>query len=78
MFLASLYVCVAMNMQECLVLEDMRGPYETIELCQDRIHEMAAVALSVGHVPIRFRCSVVGEKDDPSKGRKKQAVNFIS
>ena len=78
MFLASLYVCMAMNMQDCVILYDERGPYETIELCQDRVHEMAAVALSVGHVPISFRCSVAEEKDDPSKGRKKQAVNFIS
>ncbi len=40
MFKAMILVCLVVNTSECKVLEDMRGPYETIGQCNDRAAEM--------------------------------------
>ena len=39
MFAASILICFGLS-GECVIVNDTRGPYETRELCQERIIEM--------------------------------------
>ena len=59
MFKAAVLACMALDISSCYVFFDNRGPYETQQLCRDRIAEMSADLVGNGFVPQDYRCQEV-------------------
>jgi len=62
MFEAWVLVCIAGQLNQCISARDTRGPYETIEQCQDRTVEMSASILNTipNHIPMDSKCIKLG------------------
>jgi len=58
MFEAWVLVCLAQQMNTCFAAQDTRGPYSTIEMCQERTVEMAASIMNTipNHIPVDSKC----------------------
>lgn len=69
MFEAMILVCLASNLEECDVLEDIRGPYETIGQCNDRAAEMT---IGIMNDPALQHFIVSGARCDRISGIKTQ------
>ena len=73
MFKAAILACMAIDISSCYVFFDNRGPYETQQLCHDRIAEMSADLMGNGFVPQDYKCKEVkGEMtlNEPYVGNK--------
>ena len=74
MFEASVLICLALNMSNCMVAFDNRGPYETEGECMDRIAEMSVAIMQTNHhVPVTYKCQKKGESatgEQPSSNNK--------
>ena len=59
MFEAALLVCLAAAPEECVELDDTKGPYTTEAACKQRADEMAAFATSANlfELNIKWKCS---------------------
>ena len=62
MFEAMVIVCLMNNPEQCKALQDVRGPYKTLEICKARLDEMRTDLLSVYNVTLMYpysgHCSV--------------------
>ena len=58
MFEAILYVCLVVAPEECVELNDTRGPYTNKADCMRRIDEMAEFAIEVNlfELKIKWKC----------------------
>ena len=58
MFEAALLVCLAAAPDECVELDDTKGPYTTEAACRLRVDEMAAFATSANlfELNIKWKC----------------------
>lgn len=78
MFKAAILACMALDISSCYVFFDNRGPYETQQLCRDRIAEMSADLVGNGFVPQDYRCQEVrgeitlNESNDGNKSENSQ------
>ena len=78
MFKAAILACMALDISSCYVFFDNRGPYETQQLCRDRIAEMSADLMGNGFVPQDYRCQEVkgevtlNESNDGNKSENSQ------
>jgi hypothetical protein len=78
MFKAAILACMALDISSCYVFFDNRGPYETQQLCHDRIAEMSADLVGNGFVPQDYRCQEVkgeitlNESNDGNKSENSQ------
>jgi hypothetical protein len=69
---------MALDISSCYVFFDNRGPYETQQLCRDRIAEMSADLMGNGFVPQDYRCQEVkgevtlNESNDGNKSENSQ------
>ena len=59
MFEAILYVCLVAAPEECVELNDVRGPYTNEVDCMKRVDEMAEFAIEVNlfDLNIRWKCT---------------------
>ena len=66
MFEALILVCASVELKDCMVVEDTRGPYATVELCMNRTTEMSAALLAFDEDQFIMgaRCEPV---DDPER-----------
>lgn len=79
MFKAAILACMAIDISSCYVFFDNRGPYETQQLCHDRIAEMSADLMGNGFVPQDYKCQEVkGEMtlNEPYVGHKRKDLEF--
>jgi hypothetical protein len=62
MFEAWIIVCVMSQASVCFPAQDTRGPYPTLEQCQERTFEMSAdvIRRMPDHVPVGARCVKLG------------------
>ena len=67
MFEALVLVCASMELENCMVVEDTRGPYATIELCMSRTTEMSAALLAFDEDQF-----IMGARCDPVEDPKHQ------
>lgn len=78
MFKAAILACMALDISSCYVFFDNKGPYETQQLCHDRIAEMSADLVGNGFVPQDYRCQEVrggitlNESNDGNKSENSQ------
>jgi len=58
MFEASILICSLITTAECMTLEDTRGPYETQQLCKNRVNEMVQDVWEIipDNSSIKYRC----------------------
>lgn len=56
-------IAMVMTMQGPGALQDTRGPYDTMERCQERLVEMRTSMLRYGIVPVKIAC-VPNKKSD--------------
>lgn len=57
MFQAVVFMCLMVNMGNCTMVVDQRGPYETEAACMDRVAEMSIAIMRLEHhVPVAFKC----------------------
>lgn len=74
MFEASVVICLVLNMSNCMVAFDNRGPYKTEGECMDRIAEMSmSIMQTEYHVPVSYKCQKKGESatgEQPSSNNK--------
>jgi hypothetical protein len=58
MFQAIVYACLVFNMEQCILLEDQRGPYNTYERCEKRAYEMSRAVHKrmSGYKPVSWQC----------------------
>jgi len=61
MYMALVLACLISDPNQCLVLEDQRGPYKTYERCEARALEMSqAIHISMsGFKPRQWKCKSV-------------------
>ena len=61
MFEAALLICLAAAPQECVELNDTRGPYTSKADCMRRVDEMAEFATSVNlfKLDIKWKCTTL-------------------
>ena len=80
MFKAAILACMAIDISSCYVFFDNRGPYETQQLCHDRIAEMSADLVGNGFVPQDYRCQEVrgemtlNESNDGNKSENSKST----
>ena len=80
MFKAAVLACMALDISSCYVFFDNRGPYETQQLCRDRIAEMSADLMGNGFVPQDYRCQEVrgemtlNESNDGNKSENSKST----
>ena len=69
MFEAWVLVCIAGQLNQCISARDTRGPYETIEQCQERTVEMSASILNtIGGIKINEHTEVMDKQDNSIPG----------
>ena len=58
MFQALVLACMVLQPDQCLQLEDQRGPYKTYERCEARVYEMSRVVhiYLKGYKPVSWKC----------------------
>jgi len=81
MFKAAILACMALDISSCYVFFDSRGPYETQQLCHDRIAEMSADLMGNGFVPQDYKCQEVkGEMtlNEPIGSHKQKNISATS
>ena len=61
MFKAVILVCSILASPNCIVLEDMYGPYKTIEQCKERLVVMEREMTSMILFPITYQLQCVSE-----------------
>jgi hypothetical protein len=63
MYMALVLACLISDPNQCLVLEDQRGPYKTYERCEARALEMSqAIHLTMsGFKPYQWKCKPVAK-----------------
>jgi len=72
--------CMVLDISSCYVFFDNRGPYETQQLCRDRIAEMSADLVGNGFVPQDYRCQEVrgeitlNESNDGNKSENSKST----
>jgi len=80
MFKAAVLACMVLDISSCYVFFDNRGPYETQQLCRDRIAEMSADLVGNGFVPQDYRCQEVrgeitlNESNDGNKSENSKST----
>ena len=65
MFEAMILLCLLSDQSDCIVLEDTRGPYETIKQCNERAAKMTTETLSD---PVLSNLTVNGARCDKISG----------
>ena len=66
MFEAALLICLAAAPQECVELNDTRGPYASKADCMRRVDEMAGFATSVNLFELNIKWKCTAPKGVPS------------
>jgi len=61
MYMALVLACLISDPNQCVVLEDQRGPYQTYERCKSRAFEMSqAIHINMsGFKPYQWKCKPI-------------------